>query len=90
MIINIKNYMIMIFSYSNADDKVKISKFRDGKYYMDSIESVGIKSDSSLEELTAKGLRVKAELYDRKDNCIYDTRLIVELVEDSRVEVMQA
>lgn len=58
--------------------------------YIDSIESVGIKSDSSLEELTTKGLRVKAELYDRKDNCIYDTRLIVELVEDSRVEVMRA
>ena len=38
MIINTENYMIMIFSYSNADDKVKISKFRDGKYYMDSIE----------------------------------------------------
>ena len=38
MIINTKNYMIMIFSYSNADDKVKISKFRDGKYYMNSIE----------------------------------------------------
>lgn len=38
MIINTKNYMVMIFSYSNADDKVKISKFRDGKYYMNSIE----------------------------------------------------
>lgn len=38
MIINTENYMIMIFSYSNADDKVKISKFRDGKYYMNSIE----------------------------------------------------
>lgn len=48
--------------------------------YMDSIESVGIKSDSSLEELTNKGLRVKAELYDSEDKCIYDTRLIVELV----------
>lgn len=38
MIINTKNYMIMIFSYGNADDKVEISKFRDGKYYMHSIE----------------------------------------------------
>ena len=38
MIINTKNYMVMIFSYSNADDKVKISKFRDGKHYMNSIE----------------------------------------------------
>lgn len=58
--------------------------------YIDSIESVGIKSDFSLEELAFKGLRAKAELYDRKDNCIYDTRLTVELDEDSRVEVMQA
>ena len=38
MIINTKNYMVLIFSYSDADDKVKISKFRDGKYYMNSIE----------------------------------------------------
>lgn len=38
MIINTENYMVLIFSYSNADDKVKISKFRDGKYYMNSIE----------------------------------------------------
>lgn len=38
MIINTENYMVMIFSYCNADDKVKISKFRDGKYYMNSIE----------------------------------------------------
>lgn len=38
MIINTKNYMVMIFSYSNANDKVKISKFRDGKHYMNSIE----------------------------------------------------
>jgi nucleoside-triphosphatase THEP1 len=38
MIINTENYMVMIFSYSNAEDKVKISKFRDGKYYMNSIE----------------------------------------------------
>ena len=38
MIINTENYMVMIFSYTNADDKVKISKFRDGKYYMNSIE----------------------------------------------------
>lgn len=37
MIINTENYMVMIFSYSNADDKIKISKFRDGKYYMNSI-----------------------------------------------------
>ena len=58
--------------------------------YMDSIESVGIKSDCTLEELTNRGLRVKAELYDRKDNCIYETRLPVELDKDGRVEVMQA
>lgn len=38
MIINTENYMVMIFSYSNADDKVKISKFRDGKHYMNSVE----------------------------------------------------
>ena len=38
MIINTENYMVMIFSYSNADDKIKISKFRDGKHYMNSIE----------------------------------------------------
>ena len=38
MIINTENYMVMILSYSNADDKVTISKFRDGKYYMHSIE----------------------------------------------------
>lgn len=38
MIINTENYMVMIFSYSNANDKVKISKFRDGKHYMNSIE----------------------------------------------------
>lgn len=38
MIINTENYMVLIFSYSNADDKVKISKFKDGKYYMNSIE----------------------------------------------------
>ena len=38
MIINTENYMVLIFSYNNADDKVKISKFRDGKYYMNSIE----------------------------------------------------
>ena len=38
MIINTENYMVIILSYSNADDKVKISKFRDGKYYMNSIE----------------------------------------------------
>ena len=40
MIINTENYMVMIFSYSNADDKIKISKFRDGKYYMNSITIV--------------------------------------------------
>lgn len=38
MIINTENYMVMIFSYNNADDKMKISKFRDGKYYMNSVE----------------------------------------------------
>ena len=40
MIINTENYMVIIFSYSNADDKVKISKFRNGKYYMKSIEFI--------------------------------------------------
>ena len=38
MIINTENYMVLIFSYSNADDKVKISKFRDGKHYINSVE----------------------------------------------------
>lgn len=38
MIINTENYMVMIFSYGNSDDKIKISKFRDGKHYMNSIE----------------------------------------------------
>ena len=38
MIINTENYMVMIFSYSNADDKVTISKFRDGTHYMNSVE----------------------------------------------------
>lgn len=37
MIINTENYMVMIFSYSNADDKVAILKFRDGTHYMNSI-----------------------------------------------------
>lgn len=27
MIINTENYMVMIFSYSNADDKIKISNY---------------------------------------------------------------
>lgn len=49
MIINTENYMVMIFSYSNADDKVKISKFRDGKYYMNHIEFVD--NDNVVEKL---------------------------------------
>lgn len=49
MIINTENYMVMIFSYSNANDKVKISKFRDGKYYMNSIEFVD--NDNVVEKL---------------------------------------
>lgn len=58
--------------------------------YIDSIESVGIKFNCSLEELDFKGLRVKAELYDRKDNCVFGKRLVVKLEEDSKVEVMRA
>lgn len=49
MIINTKNYMVMIFSYSNANDKVKISKFRDGKYYMNCIEFID--NDNVVEKL---------------------------------------
>ena len=58
--------------------------------YIDSIESVGVQSNCSLEELALKGLRAKAELYDRKDNCMFGKRIVVELDKDSRVEVMQA
>ena len=51
MIINTKNYMEMIFSYSNADDKVKISKFRDGKHYMNSIEIQDNNVSESLQNM---------------------------------------
>ena len=59
MIINTENYMIMIFSYSNADDKVKISKFRDGKYYMDSIEI----QDSNVSETLQNMNEIEMEKY---------------------------
>lgn len=56
MIINTENYMVMIFSYSNADDKVKISKFRDGKYYMNSIEIQDNNVSETLQNMNEKGL----------------------------------
>lgn len=59
MIINTENYMVMIFSYSNADDKVKISKFRDGKYYMDSIEI----RDNNVSETLQNMDEAEAEKY---------------------------
>ena len=59
MIINTENYMVMIFSYSNADDKVKISKFRDGKYYMDSIEI----RDNNVSETLQNMNETEAEKY---------------------------
>ena len=59
MIINTENYMVMIFSYSNADDKVKISKFRDGKYYMNSIEI----RDNNISEKLQNMNEVEAEKY---------------------------
>ena len=52
MIINTENYMVLIFSYSNADDKVKISKFRDGKYYMNSIEIQDNNVSKTLQNMT--------------------------------------
>lgn len=59
MIINTENYMVMIFSYSNADDKVKISKFRDGKYYMNSIEI----RDNNVSETLQNMNETEAEKY---------------------------
>ena len=59
MIINTENYMVMIFSYSNADDKVKISKFRDGKYYMNSIEI----RDNNVSETLQNMNEAEAEKY---------------------------
>ena len=59
MIINTKNYMVMIFSYSNADDKVKISKFRDGKYYMNTIEI----KDNNVSETLQNMDETEAEKY---------------------------
>lgn len=59
MIINTENYMVMIFSYSNADDKVKISKFRDGKYYMNTIE---IRDNNASETLQSMN-ETEAEKY---------------------------
>lgn len=59
MIINTENYMVMIFSYSNADDKVKISKFRDGKYYMNSIEI----QDNNISETLQNMNEIEAEKY---------------------------
>ena len=59
MIINTENYMVMIFSYSNADDKVKISKFRDGKYYMNSIEI----RDNNVSEALQNMDEIEAEKY---------------------------
>lgn len=54
MVINTENYMVMIFSYSNADDKVKISKFRDGKYYMNSIEIQDNNISETLQNMNEK------------------------------------
>ena len=59
MIINTENYMVMIFSYSNADDKVKISKFRGGKYYMNSIEI----KDNNVSEALQNMDEIEAEKY---------------------------
>ena len=59
MIINTENYMVMIFSYSNANDKVKISKFRDGKYYMNSIEI----QDNNISEMLQNMNEIEAEKY---------------------------
>ena len=59
MVINTENYMVMIFSYSNADDKVKISKFRDGKYYMNSIEI----QDNNISKALQNMNEIEAEKY---------------------------
>ena len=59
MIINTENYMVMIFSYSNAEDKVKISKFKDGKHYMNSIEI----QDNNVSETLQNMSEDEAEKY---------------------------
>ena len=59
MIINTENYMVMIFSYSNANDKVKISKFRDGKHYMNTIEI----QDNNVSETLQNMNETEAEKY---------------------------
>ena len=59
MIINTENYMVMIFSYDNADDKVKISKFRNGKYYMNTIEI----RDNNVSETLQNMNEAEAEKY---------------------------
>ena len=59
MIINTENYMVMIFSYSNADDKVKISKFRDGTHYMNSI----VIQDNNVSETLQNMNETEAEKY---------------------------
>lgn len=59
MIINTENYMVMIFSYSNADDKVKISKFKDGKHYMNSVEI----QDNNVSETLQNMNETEAEKY---------------------------
>ncbi len=59
MIINTENYMVMIFSYNNADDKVRISKFRDGKYYMNTIEI----RDNNVSEALQNMNETEAEKY---------------------------
>ena len=51
MIINTENYMVMIFSYCNSDDRIKISKFRDGKYYMNSITIEGNHVSEKLQNM---------------------------------------
>lgn len=59
MIINTENYMVMIFSYNNADDKMKISKFKDGKYYMNSVEI----QDNDISKTLQNMDETKAEKY---------------------------
>lgn len=49
MIMNIKDYMVMVWSYVDKNDKVRIAKFRDGKYYMSHIEFVD--NDNVVEKL---------------------------------------
>lgn len=59
MVINKENYMVMIFSYSNADDKVTISKFRDGTHYMNSI----VIQDNNVSETLQNMNETEAEKY---------------------------